>query len=289
MTCQLAGNGKRCCGIVVELLVIAVLSLAMTLTPKAQELLTNGDFETGTFDSWTVDDQEGGSGSFFIDVPGSNTPLTSPARQIGFVTTPGSEVNGAFYTVSDQLDPGTHALSQRFTVPVPQGTTIVTLSFDMFVNDQSQQGPIINPGGLDFFEESPPPELENQHARVDILTGAATPFDTGAGVLGNFYLGVDDSEFGSGLGIIPNPFTSYQFDITALVGAGGTFQVRFAEVDNLGSFHQGVDNVSVFVQVDNISGSAPTETIPTLDWRGFALLIVLLLLCGVIFLRRQQF
>lgn len=64
MTYRLVGNETRCCGIVVELLMIAVLSLAMTLTPKAQtqgsqELLTNGDFETGTFDSWTVVDQEG--------------------------------------------------------------------------------------------------------------------------------------------------------------------------------------------------------------------------------------
>ncbi|HXG25088.1 MAG TPA: PEP-CTERM sorting domain-containing protein [Chthonomonadales bacterium] len=45
----------------------------------------------------------------------------------------------------------------------------------------------------------------------------------------------------------PNPYTSYLFDITGLVGGGGTFKLRFAEVDNQFFFNQGVDNVSIFV------------------------------------------
>jgi hypothetical protein len=38
------------------------------------------------------------------------------------------------------------------------------------------------------------------------------------------------------------------FDITSQVGAGGTFQIRFAEVDNQFFFNLGVDNVSIVSQ-----------------------------------------
>lgn len=191
------------------------------------ELLTNGDFETGTFAGWTVTDQVGGSGTWSIDTPGTTTPLS------GFPTSAaGGMPHGSFYAVSDQGGPGTHVLTQSFIVAAG---TKVHLSFDLFVNDTSGAGPIFNPAGLDYTA-SP-----NQHARVDILTGAATPFDTGAGVVGNLYLGIDP--FISN----PNPFTSYTFDISSIVAGGGTYQVRFAEVDNQGFFHAGVDNVSIQV------------------------------------------
>jgi hypothetical protein len=113
----------------------------------------------------------------------------------------------------------------------------------MFANDQSGLGPIVHPSGLDYttggtFDP-------NQHARVDLLSGSADPFDTGAGVLANFYLGVD-------AGTPPHPYTNYSFDITALVAAGGTFQIRFGEVDNQLFFQNGVDNVSVLA--DEVNG-----------------------------------
>lgn len=73
---------------------------------------------------------------------------------------------------------------------------------------------------------------------MDILSAAATPFDTGAGVLANFILGGSTTNG-------PNPYVNFSFDITALVGLGGTFQLRFAEVDNLGFLNMGVDNVSI--------------------------------------------
>ena len=38
------------------------------------------------------------------------------------------------------------------------------------------------------------------------------------------YLGVD-------AGVDPHAFTNYSFNITSIVGAGGTFKLRFAEVD----------------------------------------------------------
>ncbi len=188
----------------------------------ATELLVNGGFETGTFAGWTVTDQAGGSGTFFIGTPGTSTPNS------GFATA-ANPTGGSFYAVSDQSGPGAHTLIQSFTV-LPGST--VMLSFQMFVNDSSGAGPIENSAGLDYTA------APNQQARVDILAGSAGAFDTGAGVLDNLYLGVDT-------GAQPNPYTNYSFDITPFVGGGGTFQIRFAEVDNQGFFNQGVDNVSI--------------------------------------------
>lgn len=189
------------------------------------ELITNGGFETGNFTGWTITNQTGGSGSWFVDVLGTTTPMSAHPT----LATGGA---GNFYAVTDQSGAGTHSLIQPFTVPWP--TLSATLSFDMFVNDWDT-GPIINPAGLNYTA------IPNQHARVDILSTAAGAFDTGAGVLANYYLGVDPG---------PNPhvFTHYVFDITSIVGAGGTFQLRFAEVDNQLFFNQGVDNVSLLIE-----------------------------------------
>jgi len=125
-------------------------------------------------------------------VPGSTTPLSGAST----AANPGG---GSFYAVSDQAGPGTEAISQTFTVP--PGTVQLLLSFEMFVDDPSGAGPIVDPAGLDH---SGPP---NQHARVDLLAPGSPPFDTGPRVLANYYLGVD-------AGSLPNPYASYLFDPT---------------------------------------------------------------------------
>lgn len=186
-------------------------------------LLTNGDFETGTFAGWTVSNLAGGTGTISIDTPGTTTPISGQSTSAA-----GGAPHGNFYAVSDQTGPGTHALTQSFTVAA--GST-VTLNFDMFVND-FDSGPIVDPAGLTHLAGP------NQHVRVDILTAAASAFDTGAGVVTNLFTGVD-------AGANPNPFTPYAFDITPFVGGGGTFQIRFAEVDNQLFLNMGVDNVSI--------------------------------------------
>lgn len=104
----------------------------------------------------------------------------------------------------------------------------------MFVNDQNGQGAIVDSAGLD------PTALPNQHARVDLLTAAAGPWDTGGGVIQNYYLNVD-------AGPTPNSYTHYSFDITGQVTPGGIYQVRFAMVDTEHFMQQGVDNVSIAV------------------------------------------
>jgi hypothetical protein len=125
----------------------------------------------------------------------------------------------------------------------------------MFVNDQSGNGPTFDPAGLDYTAVS------NQHARVDILTGTSTAFSTAAAdIVANLYLGIDG-------GSTPNPYTSYNIDITSLVTAGNTYQIRFAEVDNLGQLNQGIDNVSI----DASSSAAGVPEPTTLALMGLGL------------------
>lgn len=196
--------------------------LALASPAGALELLTNGGFETGDFTGWTVTDLAGGAGSFFIDGAAGFTPISIQGSA--------GPKTGAFYAVSDTTGPGTHALAQAFTVPGPAAS--VTLAFAMFVNDWSGVGPIVDPVGLDHTAGP------NQHARVDVLSAGALPFTTGAGALASFYLGVDP-------GASPHAYTPYTFDLTGLVGGGGSFVLRFAETDNQFFLNQGVDDVSL--------------------------------------------
>jgi hypothetical protein len=184
------------------------------------QLITNGTFETGTLAGWTVASQAGSfPGSNFFALSGTITPQ-SGSSTVG-------PASGSFYAVSDQVGPDAHALLQSFVVP--SGSNVV-LSFSLFVN--SYGGNFVNPIGLDYTDGA------NQHASVDILKAGAAALDTGTGVLQNFYLGTDS-------GNNPHPYTNMSFDITSLVGAGGTFQLRFAEVSNQLFLNMGVDNVSI--------------------------------------------
>lgn len=225
--------------VLLGVLIIAPARLAHALPV---ELITNGGFETGNFLGWGVINQLGSLGTFFIDndviTPISAHPTVGPA-------------SGTLYAVSDQTGRGAHALFQVFTINTP--ITSAILSFDMFVNDWDS-GPVINPAGLTYLAGP------NQHGRVDILSAGAPLFDTGAGVLDNFYLGVD----GSG----PHPYISYSFDITSLVAGGGAFVLRFAEVDTLANLNMGVDNVSV--QIEPSAAPVPEPSAMLLLGSGIA-------------------
>ena len=205
----------------------------MSMSAFAQtQLINNGGFESG-LTGWTVFDQAGGSGSFY-SVSGTGNPGGN-----GCCSTVGPKT-GTFFAGSGQNGPGTHALLQTFTVsPAAVGSRRIILEFDQFVNDYD--GGAINPAGLDYTA------VPNEHARVDLLSATSTPLNTTTGVVRNFYIGND----GLG-GPFPLPYKHYVFDISNEVGAGGTFQLRFAEVDNQGFFNQGVDNVSIVVTDLNV-------------------------------------
>jgi hypothetical protein len=184
-----------------------------------EQLVANGDFETGGLAPWTTAEQPGSGGMFLISTPGSAAPLSG-------ATTAPNPGGGSFYAIADQPTAGTHALLQSFTVP--SGAISVVLSFEMFVADCGL-GPIVDPVGLDHTAGP------NQHARVDILSATASPFDTGAGVVANLYVGID--------GLFGVPYTPYNFDLTGSLTPGTTYQLRFAETLNQCVLNQGVDNL----------------------------------------------
>lgn len=184
-----------------------VLSLA--LTARADELITNGGFETGDFTGWAIFDS-GGPGSFFV--------TSTPATPLNGLPTAGPS-GGFVYAVSDQFGPGSHALVQSFVVPLD--SLIEVLSFDMFVNDW---------GAPQFGGEA------------DLLAAGADPL---SGVpLAVFYS--SDAAVSSG---VPNSWVHRSLDITAAVTPGTSYQLRFFESDSTAPLNVGVDNVSLTTAV----------------------------------------
>lgn len=232
---------------------LALLGSATPLRAAPVELIENGGFETGDFSGWSVNDAQGSAGTWFIDTPGSTAPLSDNP-------TVANPAGGAFYAVSDMLNPGAHVLVQDFTVPFD--ATGVQLTFQMFGNDWSNVGPIVDPAGLD------PEVFPNQHARVDILASDASPFDTEDGVITNLYLGVDEGED-------PNEYTDYAFDLTAFLTPGETYRLRFGQVETEFFLNVGVDNVSM------LADAAAVPEPAALGLLGMGLL-------GVAGLRRRQ-
>lgn len=224
---------RLCC-----LLAASACCLATT-SRAADQLIINGGFETGSFTGWTQVDQANpfdvnAADHFYLSTPGGPTPAVD-----GFYfDTAANPGGGSFYAVTASDNPGAHALLQTFTVP--SATTELTLSFQMFVNDQSGVGAVIDPFGLDYTTGGT--YDGNQHARVDILRAGADALSTSSSdVIANLYLGVDSPG-----GTPPNPYLDYSFDLSSLLTPGQSYQLRFAEVDNLSSLNLGVDNVRLF-------------------------------------------
>jgi hypothetical protein len=211
-----------------RLLASGLLAAAFALSfsgARADELIVNGGFETGDFTGWST--ANGGSGAWFVtsgnSAPDSGEPTVGPA-------------SGNYYAVTGQGGPGSHSLWQDFTVGAGQ---TVNVSFDMFDNDFSDAGPLGGNGNLNYSDGA------NQHVEVDILDS------TGSTILDNLF-------YGSTPAAGPNPYQAYSFNISSAVAAGGTYELRFAEVDNQFFNSMGVDNVSVTDSASSVPDATST-------------------------------
>jgi len=108
-------------------IIAAVAALAATSPVAAANLITNGNFETGTLSGWTLADS--GSGSWFVIGNGAGTAIS------GFPT-PTLAAGGSFVAMTDQSNPGSHNLSQTLTL----GAGAFVLSFAARGVDQSGSG-----------------------------------------------------------------------------------------------------------------------------------------------------
>jgi hypothetical protein len=207
---------------------IQTISVALTLCiaagSHAQELITNGGFESGLA-GWTTADSIGSDGTFQIQ---SGTASNANGLPVA------APVEGTRAAMTDSGGPGSHALFQSFNVPLtaPQAT----LRFSLYIGNRATA--FSTPSTLDWTT----PTL-NQQARVDIMTTGADPFSTNAAdILQNVFQTTVGSPLVTG-------YNEITIDITALLAAhaGETLRLRFAEADNVNIFNFGVDGVSLLV------------------------------------------
>jgi hypothetical protein len=201
---------------------LAILGLGVAAVLAAPGVSTaativNGGFETGNFSGWTVVNQSGGSGDWFV-YSGTSTPLT------GFAIAAPPE--GTFAATTDQGGPGSHVLYQDVALEAGFNHT---LSFDVYYNNQA--GVFATPPSLDFSVNP------NQQYRVDVLRPTAPVTSVAPGdVLATVF----QTNVGDPFTLAP---TSVSFDLSGF--AGTTVRLRFAEVDNQLFFAASVDRVAI--------------------------------------------
>ena len=209
---------------------IFACAAALTAVASAQagtvQLISNGNFETGSLTGWT---SVGTSSEQFKAIGnGASVPYSTHPTQI-------NSTGGNFVAVSDQTGVSGQALLQSFTKTA--GAHSLTLEFDWFDNTHAAfNGTAINGS--------------QQVGRVDILTASAGAWDVTGGVVQNLLLNAG-SATGYGTTI---PWQHSSFDLSGL--AAGTYQLRFANGQN--SFFQefGVDNVRLTAEVPEPSSIA---------------------------------
>lgn len=211
-------------------------SLLVSVPAVAQEVIVNGGFEADGAESyspqgWQVAEQGIAGSVLATDVTESHA---SGYKTIG-------AASGQFYGFLDSSYPSSQVLYQNFSVGA---VTSAVLSFQMFVNDQSDNGIVyINQAGLDATTGGS--YEANQHVRVDILRFDADPFSVYAhDIIGTYYLGGANGRRFDGNDNV-NRYVDYSFDVTDLLAAGGEYTLRFAAVSNQGALQVGLDNISL--------------------------------------------
>ncbi len=201
--------------------------------------LLNGDFETGSFTGWTVANQAGSSGTWYV-----YSGTVSPYSGYQVAAPP----QGQYAAISDQTGPGRHTLYRDITLPAGQTHTL-----SMRIYYYNRASAFSTPSSLSY-EVNP-----NQQLRVDIMKPTAALDSLAASdVLGTVFR----TRVGDPLTQGPKTIT---YDLTPF--AGSTVRLRVSEVDNASYFQAGVDAVSVnSVSVQKpviLSFSATPSTVPS--------------------------
>jgi hypothetical protein len=217
--------------ILVLLNVLTAAGLAIEANSSLGAIITNGGFESA-LTGWTIANQAGGEGSFSIQ-NGTVSPMLGQS-----VPAPPSGLAAA---MSDAGGPGSHVLYQDFIVPtLAPGEDRFVFRASIFVGNRADRFAI--PNSLQFDLPAAGAAGFNQRARIDItLAGATNPFTLAANeVLRNVF----ETNVGDPL---VSGYTTLNADLTAALAGrtGQTLRLRFAEVDNLGPFQFGVDNVDI--------------------------------------------
>lgn len=204
----------------------ALMALMGMAQAAPVDLITNGDFETGTLAGWTMNttggEAECGRGFFVIPNGGLGPISLHPTEVLAG--------GGTFVAMSDQCGPGGQEIRQTFTVA--PGLASLILDFDWFNNTHfAYTG---DTGAIDGSE---------QHGRIDILSAGAASLDVGAGVVMTLRLDAGtETPLG---GVIP--WVHETINLTGL--APGNYELRFGSGECCLEQELGVDNVQLMATV----------------------------------------
>ena len=217
-----------------------VSSTLLTSHAMADEVIVNGGFEATGIDEYDIQGWNVAEAGAFGSVLLENDGITnvSGRNNVGAAA-------GVNYALLDAYTLSNQALYQTFTTGA---VSSATLSFSMFVNNQSANGTQIRDAGtgaalLDY--QTGGSFDPNQHVRVEILNAGAGTFSTATSdIAQTFYVGGSNGSSVIG-GDVANPYVNYTFNVSALLATGGTYTLRFASVANEGQLQLGIDNVSL--------------------------------------------
>jgi hypothetical protein len=219
--------------LMVLLAAMAVMVVGYAGTALAATVV-NGGFETGDTSGWTVVNEEGGSGDWYVC---SSDRATCPAPSPSTFPPP----EGTYAAISSQESEGSHILYQDVTLEA--GATH-QLSFTTYYENYADE--FFTPNSLSYRIGE-----HNQQYRIDIMKPDA-PVDSVAPE--DILATVFSTKVGDPLTMAPTPIT---FDLSQF--ASSTVRLRFAEVDNQNNFVVGVDDVKV-TSVTTTDTTPPTVT-----------------------------
>lgn len=215
-------------------LLLAVLALG-SVQAGATQLIQNGGFEDDGFaaqpiynpTAWSVAE------SFGIGGVAIDSALTSHASSWAAA----GPASGNNYASIDAYSLGAYTLSQSFST---SALSKATLSFQMYVNDQSANGNAHVGSDLNYENSA-----DLYYARVDILKTGTDSFATGSDVVKSLYIG---GATGRKYNTESNAYLNYAFDLSNVLASGGNYTLRFAVANNtVSQMQMGIDNVSLQV------------------------------------------
>jgi len=203
-----------------------VAATLLVAPAKRVVAIPTGPDLTESLSGWTIIEEEGSAGEWRL-VPEGTT--TAPLSNLDI---PSGDADGSFF-LKDQTMPSAGILYYEFTLPE---TGEIEIYFEYFLQSQPE---FSNRDTMSLGD------YPNQQFRVDILTEIAEPFGAPT-ALANLLTTSDGQSTNTGW----QEFSINLADITAVdsyrAGTGNqTAYLAFREVDNMGHFQVGIDDVRI--------------------------------------------